>query len=502
MKPILVLKGIKKYFPGTKALDWADDDVLEFKPGEIHGIVGENGAGKSTLVKIIMGIYHKTAGEMYLEDKLFKPKNALEAEKHNVSIIMQQPNILLNLTVAENIFIGRDSKFIGKTGLLKKRKQAEEARKVLDSLGFDNINETKYLSDLDYEGRKLVETARALSVEPKILIVDETSAAVSHDGAEKLYKMLRKLRDQGVAVIYISHFIKEVFDLCDNISILRDGKYIKSFDVKKTTQNEVISNMVGREINKDYYRENDAVGKLGAKMVEIKNLSKEGAFKNISFDVSEGEILGIGGIGGCGVEELGRILFGTYPPNSGDIIYKGKKIHFNSTNTALKNNIGYVPKDREKEGLVVNFSIKENISSASLKNLSNMGFVNRNKERDIAGKSAKALRVKANSIEETVESLSGGNRQKVAIAKWVSNDSDLLIMNSPTRGVDVAAKQEIYKFIESLKKQGKAIILISDELPELIGMSDRIIIMRKGEITGSFTRDEHPGEQNLIKYMI
>ncbi|MDD5018168.1 MAG: sugar ABC transporter ATP-binding protein [Eubacteriales bacterium] len=502
MKPILVLKGIKKYFPGTKALDWSDDDVLEIYPGQIHGIVGENGAGKSTLVKIIMGIYHKTAGEVYLNDKIFYPRSALEAEEKNVSIIMQQPNILLNLTVAENIFIGRDSKFIAKNGLLKIKKQNEEAKKILDELGFTNINPSNYLNNLDYEGRKLVEIARAISVNPKILIVDETSAAVSHDGVEKLYKMLKEQRKNGVAIIYISHFINEVFELCDNISILRDGKYIKSLKVKETTQGEVISNMVGREINKDYYRENDAVGNVGEKLIEIKNLSKEGAFSDVTFSVSRGEILGIGGIGGCGVEELGRILFGGLKPDSGDIIYKGKRIHFRSTNTALKNGIGYVPKDREKEGLVVNFTIRENVSSSSIKNLSNMGFINKKMEKDVVEKSVKALRVKANSIEETVESLSGGNRQKVAIAKWVSNDSELLIMNSPTRGVDVAAKQEIYKFIENLKNQGKAIILISDELPELIGMSDRIMIMRKGKITGTFSRDEHPGEHHLIQYMV
>ena len=501
MKPILVLKGIKKYFPGTKALDWSEDDTMEIYPGEIHGVVGENGAGKSTLVKIIMGIYHKTAGEVLYEGNKFIPKSALEAEANNVSIIMQQPNILLNLTVAENIFIGRDAKFIAKNGLLKTKKQNEEAQKVLDRLGFD-INPAVYLNTLDFEGRKLVEIARAISVNPKILIVDETSAAVSHDGAEKLYKMLREQREAGVAIIYISHFINEVFDLCDRVSILRDGKYIKSMKVEDTTTNEVISNMVGREINQDYYREFNEVGELGEKLIEVKNLTKEGHFKDVSFSVNRGEIIGIGGIGGCGVDELGRILFGRMRPTSGDIIYKGKKIHLNSTDVALKNGIGYVPKDREKEGLVVNFTIRENISSASIKNLSKLGFVNQKGEKEIAEKSAKALRVKANSIEEPVESLSGGNRQKVAIAKWVSNNSELLIMNSPTRGVDVAAKQEIYKFIESLKAQGKGVILISDELPELIGMSDRILIMRKGEITGTFNREEHPGEHHLIQYMV
>ena len=502
MKPILELKGIKKYFPGTKALDFSDNDVIEIYPGEIHGIVGENGAGKSTLVKIIMGIYQKTAGKVFLNNMEFNPKSALEAEENNVSIIMQQPNILLNLTVAENIFIGRDSKFIAKTGLLKIRKQNELAKKVLDDLGFENINPSVYLNNLDFEGRKLVEIARAISVNPKILIVDETSAAVSHDGAEKLYKMLREQRENGVAIIYISHFINEVFDLCDRISILRDGKFIKSMKVGETTQDEVISNMVGREIDKDYYRENDEVGDLGEKLVEVINLSKEGAFEDISFDVRRGEILGIGGIGGCGVEELGRILFGFMKPTGGQVVYKGKSVHFKSTNTALNHGVGYVPKDREKEGLVVNFTIRENISSASLKNISKLGFINQKSEKSIAEESAKALLVKANNIEESVESLSGGNRQKVAIAKWVSNDSELLIMNSPTRGVDVAAKQEIYKFIESLKKQGKGIILISDELPELIGMSDRILIMRKGKITGCFGRDEHPGEHRLIQYMV
>lgn len=502
MEPVLVLKGIKKYFPGTKALDWQPNDEMPIYPGQIHGIVGENGAGKSTLVKIIMGIYSATAGTMMLEGGEFKPKNALDGERRKVSIIMQQPNILMNLTVAENIFIGRDSEFVGKTGLLKKKKQAAAAAGVLESLGLKEINPNSLLSSLDYEGRKLVEIARALSIGPKILIVDETSAAVSHDGAEVLYRMLRQQKAQGVAVIYISHFIKEVFELCDAISILRDGKYITTMDADKTSQDEVISHMVGREIDKDYYRQNDAIGTLGDTLIEVKRLCKRGAFRDVSFSVRRGEILGIGGIGGCGVQELGRILFGQTKATSGEVLYKGCRIKLGSTNAALKSGIGYVPKDREKEGLIVNFTVRENIASASLKALSRAGFINRKEEKAMAAKTIKALRIKTNSPEETVETLSGGNRQKVAIAKWVINDSELLIMNSPTRGVDVAAKQEIYKFIESLKNAGKGIILISDELPELIGISDKILIMRKGEVTGSFDRTEHPGERRLIAYMV
>lgn len=501
MRPIIVFKGIKKYFTGTKALDWNQDDILEIYPGEIHGLVGENGAGKSTLMQVLMGIHERTAGEIYLDDKPFEPANALEAEKNGVSIIMQQPNILPNLTVAENIFIGRDYEFMNKAGLTLWKKQNQSAGEVLSRLGFSGIKPGDVLSDLSFEKSKQVEIARALSINPKVLLVDETSAAVSMESVERLYALLQEQKKKGVAIIYISHFIDEVYKLCDKVSILRDGKLIKTMDVADTTPDLIVSNMVGREITKSSYRADDSMDSVGKPLVEIKGLSKGDKFKDITITIHKGEIVGIGGIGGCGSEELGMALFGKIRPDSGEIRYKGRKVQISSPVKALNEGIGYIPKDRDRNGLILNFNVKENISSANIKNLQKNGFLLFKKEVEQAKEAVGSLRIKTPTIETQLLSLSGGNRQKVAIAKWIANKSDFLIVNSPTRGVDVGAKYEIYKLLEHLKNEGKAILLISDELPELIGMSDTIFTMKQGRITGEFKRTENLNEEDFMKKM-
>lgn len=501
MQPTVVFKGIKKYFYGTNALDWDETDVMEVYPGEIHGLVGENGAGKSTLVQILMGIYARTAGEIYLENNLFVPKNALDAEKYGVSIIMQQTNILSNLTVAENIFIGRDYEFKNKVGLVLWKKQNQSASEVLTKLGFNDIKPNELLYTLNFEKSKQVEIARALCINPKVLIVDETSAAVSRESVEKLYNILLEQKNKGVAIIYISHFIDEIYKFCDKITVLRDGKLIKTMRVTETTPDIIISNMVGRKITKSSYRDDNSIDEIGGPIIEVKGLSKDNKFKDITFTVNKGEIVGIGGIGGCGSEELGMALFGKIKSDKGEVIYKGKKIYINSPVKALKIGIGYIPKDRDRNGLILKFDVKENISSANIKNLHKRGFILFQKEIRLAEEAVKKFRIKTTNIFTQLLNLSGGNRQKVAIAKWVANSSEFLIVNSPTRGVDVGAKYEIYKILEILKKEGKAILLISDELPELIGMSDRIFTMKQGEITGWFDRKQHFSEEDFMKIM-
>jgi ABC-type sugar transport system ATPase subunit len=501
MQQYLVFKGIKKYFTGTKALDWDENDVMDVFPGEIHGLVGENGAGKSTLMQVLMGIHSRTAGKIYLDGKEFNPKNALEAEKNGVSIIMQQPNILPNLMVCENIFIGRDKEFFNNIGLIRWKNQMKEAEEILNKLGFNDIKPNQILSSLTFEQSKQVEIARALSINPKVLIVDETSAAVSMGSVEKLFSILKEQKEKGVAIIYISHFIDEIHRLCDRISILRDGKLVKSMPMKDATTDIIINNMVGREISKSSYRKDDTMDGIGATMFEAKNLNYKGKFIDVSIKVNKGEIVGIGGIGGAGSEELGQVLFGKKVAESGEILLNGKKTHINSPKQAMDHAIGYVPKDRDREGLIVKFNVRENISAANIKNIQKNSFINFKKEAENAEKAVKLLKIKTPSTLTSVNSLSGGNRQKVAIAKWVSNQSNVLIMNSPTRGVDVISKYEIYHIIENLKNEGKAILIISDELPELIGMCDRIYTMRKGRITGEFRRDENLGEELLIRQM-
>lgn len=504
MEPIIVLKGIKKYFPGTKALDWDENDTIEIYPGEIHGLVGENGAGKSTLFQILMGIYTRTAGEIFYEGKPFTSENANYAENHGISIIMQQPNFSYNMTVAENIYMSRDKMFKNKFGFIERKKQNEAAKKVLDELGYYHINPKEVVGRLPFESRKQVEIARAFSSNPKVLLVDETSAAVSKESVEGLYKLLRQKRDEGIAIIYISHFIDEVHDLCDRVSILRDGRIAAKMKVDETvTEDVIIHNMVGRDISSSSYRSDDN-SSIGDVMLEVKNLSggKENDFSNINLTVREGEIVGIAGIGGCGSGAFGRALFGCAPITEGTITYKGQEVNYRSPVEAIKNKIGYIPKDRDLEGLVLMYDLVINISEANLDNVSNNSIINKKMEVNDAVEAIKQFRIKTPSERTRAGSLSGGNRQKVAIAKWTANESNLLIINSPTRGVDVGAKYEIYKIIENLKNQGKAILLISDELPELIGMSDRIYCFRGGKVSGEFARGKDCNEENVVAKMV
>ncbi len=502
MDTAVAFKGIKKYFPGTKALDWDNDDVLEILPGEIHGLVGENGAGKSTLFQVLMGIYQRTAGEIYLFGEPFNINNPHQAEEAGISIIMQQPNFAYNMTVAENIFMGRDNRFTNKLGIIDWKEQNNEAQKLLDKYDYSHINSTDILGSLGFEERKQVEIVRALSVNPKVLLVDETSAAISKESVENLYKLLRDQKASGTAVIYISHFIDEIYELCDRISILRDGKLITTTKVEDTTPEMIISNMVGRDISGESYRSDDRSSIKGP-LLEVKNFSKKGSFKNINLYVREGEIIGIAGIGGCGSGPFGKALYSYEKIDSGELIYKGKKEQIRSPLEARQKGIGYIPKDRDRDGLFLIYDSVLNISSANLKKVSRRGVINHKIEQDSAEDAVKRFRIKTPSIFTTISNLSGGNRQKVAIARMATNDSDLLIINSPTRGVDVGAKYEIYRIIEKLKNDGKGIILISDELPELLGMCDRLYCFRNGVISKEFIRNgEDFNEEAVVAAMV
>ena len=473
MEKALVLKGIKKYFPGTKALDWNSDQIVEFKAGEIHGLVGENGAGKSTLFQILMGIHDMTEGEMTLFEKPYRPSSSREAEEAGVAIIMQQPNLAFNLTVAENIFLGRDKTFLNKADIV---------------------------GSLKFEERKQVEIARALSVRAKVLLVDETSAAISKESVEGLYALLREQKEQGVCVIYISHFIDEVYSLCDRLTVLRDGKLITRMNVCETTPQMIINSMVGRNFSAENYRSEDN-SSIGEVMVELRDFTMEGEFENINLTVRAGEIVGIAGIGGCGSEALGRALFGYERATGGELIYKGTSGRMKSPLEAIRSHIGYIPKDRDTEGLFLIYDSVWNISSANLTAMSRAGMIDHKKERETARKAVKEFRIKTPSELTNVSSLSGGNRQKVVIDNWIENHSEFLIVCSPTRGVDVGAKYEIYHFLERLKNEGKSILLISDELPELIGMCDRIYTYKSGKNSGEFTRGKDFSEELIMAKM-
>lgn len=497
----VVFKGIKKYFAGTKALDWNPEDQIEIYQGEIHGLVGENGAGKSTLFQVLMGIYEKTAGEISLFGKPYNITNVQKSEEAGISIIMQQPNFAYNMTVAENIFMGRDKEFLNKAGLIDWKKQNEATARILKEYNYTHIKPTDILNDLGFEEKKQVEIARALSVKPKVLLVDETSAAISKEAVDNLYKLLKEQRDKGTAIIYISHFIDEIYDLCDRVSILRDGKLISKMLVKDTTPELIINSMVGRDITGALYRsENNS--SIGETMLEVKDFTMEGSFKDINLYVRSGEITGIAGIGGCGSDAFGRAVFGYEKATSGKLIFKGKAGFMKSPLDAINKGIGYIPKDRDKEGLFLIYNSVLNISAANMKKMSKRGIINHKLERNVAQDAVKKYRIKTPSELTAVSNLSGGNRQKVAIAKWVANDSDFLIVNAPTRGVDVGAKYEIYKILEALKNEGKGILLISDELPELLGMCDRIYCFRQGKKSGEFSRGVDFTEETIASAMV
>lgn len=500
MQNSVELKGIKKYFPGTRALDWEAEQTLEFRPGEIHGLVGENGAGKSTLFQILMGIYDRTAGTMRLFGENYNPKNSHDAEAAGVSIIMQQPNFAFNLTVAENIFLGRDHEF-SKGGVIDWKKQNAAAAEVLHKCRYDHIKPTDVVGKLKFEERKQVEIARALSVNPRVLLVDETSAAVSKESVDSLYELLREQRDKGVTVLYISHFIDEVYELCDRVTVLRDGHLIGTDNIQDLTPDMIINKMVGRDISSESYRD-DSKGKTGDVIFELKKFTMEPQFRNIDLTIRAGEIVGMAGIGGCGSDAVARAIFGYDTPESGEMIFQGRSGYSRSPYDAIKHHIGYIPKDRDKEGLFLDFDAVWNISSANLPNTSKCGMVQQKVERKVAEDAVKEYRIKIPNVRTHIGDLSGGNRQKVVIAKWIENQSELLIVCSPTRGVDVGAKYEIYRFLDAQRIAGKAILLISDELPELIGMSDRIYALKNGEITGEFTRTAGFTEESIMAQMV
>jgi ABC-type sugar transport system ATPase subunit len=483
---LLRLQGIRKAFPGTQALGWEKSDVMEIYPGEIHGLVGENGAGKSTLFQVMMGIYLADDGEMTFLGSPYAPRTTHDAERFGVSIIMQQPNTFENMTVAENIFVGRDIQFQTNFGVLRTRHQIKAAQQVLEECGFGHIVASKTLRDLSFEQRKEVEIARALSVKPKILLVDETSAAVSREAVETLYSVVREQRDRGVSVIYISHFIEEVFELCRRVTVLRDGHLINTHRVSEIGPDRLIEDMVGRQLTNTTYRTETPYDRAAPVLV-AKGLSGE-RFEGIDLELRSGEIVGIAGIGGCGSDDFGRALFGACPVVGGEMELLGEPVVFHSPGDALSHGVGFIPKDRDREGLVGIFDLVDNISSANLKKMSRFGWMQAADELKTATDFIDTFRIKTPKPHTPVASLSGGNRQKVVMAKWVANNCAVLIVNSPTRGVDVGAKYEIYKILDELRMEGKALMVVSDELPELTGLCDRLYTFRSGRISGVFER--------------
>jgi ribose transport system ATP-binding protein len=489
-------QNITKTFGPTKALVEVYVDV---KKGEIHGLIGENGSGKSTLSSIASGITARDDGIMYLDGQTFSPKNAIDASTKGVSMIVQEQGTISHITVAANVFGGREHLFV-KRGFVNVKEMNHQTQKLLDSVGASHIVADAMIDFLSLEDRKLVEIVRAIYTNPRLLIIDETSTALTNNGREILYKIAEDMRNAGKSVMLISHDIDEIIRLCDSLTILKDGQVSAKLAKAEFESNKIKQLMVGREISENYYRV-DLDGTHENKVtLSGKNISYE-TLKDVSIELHKGEILGIGGLSNCGMHDLGKILFGLIKPLKGSVLIE-EKIELKNAMHAINNGIGYVSKNRDKESMMPVCSIKDNICLPSLKELSCFGVIVNKKETDFVKRLTDELSIKMSGINQFCTALSGGNKQKVVLAKWLGKDSEILILDCPTRGIDVGVKASIYKLLYELKRSGKSIIMISEELPELIGMSDRIVIIKDGVITGEYYRKEGLTESELISTMI
>ncbi len=497
-KSILQCHGISKDFGITKALKNVD---LSVYGGEIRGLIGENGSGKSTLTAIIAGIHRPSAGTMTLREKPWEPKSVLHAQENNIGIIVQEAGTIERLTVAENLFLGQETLF-RKNGIIDRAAMTKAAQEALDGIGASDIHAAAMTYTLNMQDRKLVEIAKAIRFNPDIFIVDETTTVLSQSGRDILYRLIRKLAAEGKAVLLISHDLDELIEYCDTLTILKDGELIQNMEKSKFDENKIRELMIGREISGSYYR-TDKDGYLDEAKLVVDRVTTLGGLTNFSMTLHKGEILGIGGLSQCGMHELGRTVFGLATICSGEVRIDGKIIR--NSAEAVKNGIGYTSKDRDKESLALGASIYDNISSTGYqKNLGTAPFISRKKERRYVQEQIDSLRIKCQSERQEVRALSGGNKQKVVFGKWIAKDTDVLVLDCPTRGVDIGVKAEMYRLIYEIKKTGKSILLISEELPELLGMSDRILIMKDGKISAEFDhlRSKNITEKDVIEYII
>lgn len=477
-EPLLEMRGVSKSFPGVKALDQVD---LTVYPGEVLALVGENGAGKSTLMKILSGIHKMDEGEIFFEGKPIHIRDPLSSQKAGISIIYQELNVLNNLSIAENLFLGREP--LRPNGLVDHARAHREARTLLDEVKLP-LDTRTVVSQLSTAQKQMVEVAKALSFNARLIIMDEPTSSLTDTETQTLFEIIRRLRARGVAIVFISHRMVELFQISDRVAVMRDGQMVDTMITADTTEAEIISAMVGRDVDNLYDKAQAPIGEV---VLEVRGLNTKDQLRDISFQLRAGEILGFAGLVGAGRSEVMRALFGIDPRQSGEIYVRGQKADINNTVDALRYGIGFVPEDRKEQGLVLDMTVKKNMSLAALDRLSRGWFIDKPRETDTVNNFVDKLRVKTPSIDQTVKNLSGGNQQKVVIAKWMANEPDILILDEPTRGIDVGAKKEIHRLMSELANQGVAIIMISSELPEIIGMSDRIIVMHEGRIKGELT---------------
>jgi ribose transport system ATP-binding protein len=487
VQPLLKMERISKSFPGVRALDEVDLEVCE---GEVLALVGENGAGKTTLMEILnphpapTGFYKQDSGRVFLRGEEIRPKNPSEAQALGISFIHQHFNLAPNLTVAENVFLGREPRRFKALRIVDREEMQRKTREILDLLGVD-ISPSALVGSLGVAQRQVVEIAKALSRDASLIIMDEPTSALDRDETERLFSIVRRLKSRKISTIFITHRLEEVFEIADRVVVLRDGKRVGATNISDADMDTVVRMMVGRELTMFPKQQVE----MGDAIMEVEDLSQDGVLQNISFQLRKGEILGVAGM------VMARALFGIDKRDSGRIYIDGEEVRIDSPRDALRAGLGLVPEDRQLQGLILLMAVKENITLPGLDRISPWGVINRAKEREMADYYVDKLMIQTPSIHQPVIGLSGGNQQKVVLAKWLALKPRVLVLDEPTRGIDVGAKADVHALMSEIAGQGIGIVMISSEMPEILGMSDRIMVMAEGRITGQFTREEADQEK-------
>lgn len=500
---ILQIIDVTKDYPGVRALDCVK---LEVKRGEVHALVGENGAGKSTLIKILSGAVRKDEGNIFFDGANVEINSPQEAQRLGISVIYQEFNLVPHLSVSENIFLGREIlhtsrlagfRKLGSLRIVNRRQEEQKAEEILSRLGV-TLDPRTSVNRLGVAGQQITEIAKALCADAKLIAMDEPSSALTEREIKNLFDLIRKLKSEEVSIIYISHHMDEVFQIADRVTVFRDGRWIGTFPVDEISNDELIEMMVGRKLSDGFPKRK---AKIGREILALKGVTRKGIIEDISFGLREGEILGITGLMGSGRTEVARAIFGADKIDEGEIYLDGNKVDIKSPIDAIKMGISLLTEDRKAYGLILNMTVRENITLASLKNLSKFSVIKRRQEHEAVDRFIKELRIKTPSREQTTQNLSGGNQQKVVLSKWLLTNSKVIIFDEPTKGIDVGAKTEIYHLMSQLTESGVGIIMISSELPEVLGMSDRIIVMYEGRIKAELSA-ENATQTQIMNYAL
>jgi rhamnose transport system ATP-binding protein len=488
-RPAVELRGITKQFGAVQALRGID---LALHGGQVHALVGENGAGKSTVVKILAGVHRPDLGQVLVDGEPVVLHSPADARDRGIAVIYQEPTLFPDLDVAENVFMGRHPR--GQLGRVDWPRMYREVEQLLASLGV-RLNPRIPVQGLSVADQQLVEIAKALSLDASVLVMDEPTAALSAREVDELFAIVRRLRDRGVALLFVSHRLDEVFELADQVTVLRDGAHVVTAPAEALTTDQVVRHMVGRRLETLFPKE---AAEIGGTVLEVQGLSRVGAFEDISFELRRGEVLGCAGLVGAGRTELARVLFGIDRPDAGRILVGGREVQIGSPAAAMAHGIAYVPEDRHQQGLVLEFGIADNVVLPILRRVSRLGILDRRRARSLARDYTERLRVRSTGLDQLAGALSGGNQQKVVLAKWLTTNPEILLLDEPTRGIDIGAKAEVHRIVSGLAGGGLAILLISSELPEVLAASDRVLVFHQGRLAGVFTRAEATEERLMF----